>query len=121
MIHPDRDEDLLLLAHGALPPLRAVQTRLHLCRCADCRRRFSDLRAASHALAAAVRGPRMPRWSLPALAPGGTVIAVWTLMAATVLVIVLLTVLTERGHHQAPDATRAGGPCRPDLPSDRCR
>ena len=121
MIHPDRDPDLLLLAHGALPPLRAMQTRLHLRRCADCRHRFSDLRAASSALAAAVRGPGLPRWSLPVLVPDGAVIALWTLLAATVLFSLFLVVLNVRGHHQALASPRSGGPCHPDLPSDRCR
>ena len=119
--HPERDPDLLRLAHRGLPPVTAALTRLHLIRCADCRRRLGDLRTASYALAAAARGPEMPPWSLPRRTPFGGGVAVWTLLAATVLLGIGLVALIVHVHRQPPAAPRIGGPCRPDLPSDRCR
>ena len=115
---PERDLDLLLLAHRALPPVPAVLTRLHLARCADCRRRLDDLRAASHALAAAVRDPGMPRWSPPAR-PAASVAAL--LLAAVLLGTVLVTLAIHGPRRTPAPAPTVGGPCRPDLPNDRCR
>ena len=66
MTHPERDQDLLLFAHGALPPLRAALTRRHLAYCSDCRQRLNQFQATSHGLAGAIRGGQLPRWSFPA-------------------------------------------------------
>ncbi len=52
-----RDQDLLLLAHGALPAPRRLLTELHLRRCRQCRDRQRQLAAASVALAGAIRDP----------------------------------------------------------------
>ena len=123
MTHPERDQDLLLLAHGALPPPKAVLTRLHLARCPDCRRRLDQLQAASHGLAGAIRGPQLPRWSFPT---AGAVVGVATawMLAAVVLLVVLLGTLAVRQHQRVPSgfSTPVGSaPCRPDLPNDHCR
>ncbi len=59
----DRDQDLLLLAHGQLPALRRVLTEAHLrrCpRCQECRERFA---AVSRLLADTIRGPKLASWS----------------------------------------------------------
>ena len=120
--HPERDPDLLLLAHRALPPVSAALTRLHLIRCADCRHRLGALRAASHALAAAIHDPGLARWSPPSPIPSGTAITAWTLLAATVMLAIVLISLAVHNHRQTPAlAPLVGGPCRPDLPNDHCR
>ena len=123
MTHPERDQDLLLFTHRALPPLKAVLTRLHLARCPDCRQRLDQFQAASHGLAGAIRGPQLPRWSFPT---AGAVVGVATawMLAVVVLLVVLLGTLAVRKHQR----TSTGGlvpagsaPCRPDLPNDHCR
>ena len=115
--HLERDPDLLLLAHRVLPPVPAALTRLHLARCADCRRRLGELRTASDALAAAVRDPGMPRWS-PLARSGASVAA---LLLVTVLVGTALVTLAIYGLRRTPvTAPIVGGSCRPDLPNDRC-
>ena len=115
--HLERDPDLLLLAHRVLPPVPAALTRLHLARCADCRRRLGELRTASDALAAAVRDPGMPRWS-PLARSGASVAA---LLLVTVLVGTALVTLAMHSLRRTPaTAPIVGGSCRPDLPSDHC-
>jgi len=121
--HPERDSDLLLFAHGSLSPLRAVLTRWHLARCPHCRRRLNQFQAVSHDLADVIRGPQTPRWSFPT---AGAVLGVATawMLAAVVLLVVLLGTLAVRQHQRVPSGTSTpvgAVPCRPDLPSDRCR
>lgn len=123
MTHPERDQDLLLLAHGALSPVRAALTRLHLARCPDCRQRLSSYRAVSDGMAGVIRGGQLPRWSFPAAGAASGVAAAW-ILAAVVLLAVLLGTLAVRQHRRglsAPPAHAGSAPCRPDLPSDRCR
>ena len=123
MTHPERDQDLLLFAHGALPPLRAALTRIHLVRCPECRLRVGQFRAVSHGLAGAIRGPQLPRWSFPAAEAALGVATAW-LLAVAVLVVLLVGTLAVRQHPRAPGipaAPAGSAPCRPDLPSDRCR
>ena len=96
MTHPERDQDLLLLAHGALPPLKAALTRLHLICCLDCRRRRGHLQATSQALVVAIRGPQLSRGEFPT-AGGSLGVATAWLLALTVLVVILLgTVVVRR-------------------------
>ena len=122
MTHPEWDQDLLMFAHGALPPLKAMLTRLHLARCPDCRQRLDQFQAASHGLAGAIRGPQLPHWSFPA---AGAVLGVATawMLAVVVLLVVLLGTLVVRQHQRIPSGgpVPAGSiPCRPDLPNDHC-
>ncbi len=123
MTHPERDQDLLLLAHGALSPLQTALTRRHLAHCPDCRQRLNQFQATSHGLAGAIRGGQLPRWSFPAAGASLGVAAAW-LLALAVLVVLLVGTLAVRQHLHTPGAlpVPAGSvPCRPDLPSDRCR
>ncbi len=126
MTHPERDQDLLLFAHRALPPLKAVSIHWHLARCPDCRRRLDQLQASSLGLAGVIRGNQRPQWSFPAsAAPLGTG-AAWLLavVAVAILTVILLgtLVIRERQHLSVSSPTPVGSsPCRPDLPSDRCR
>ena len=122
--HPERDPDLLLLAHGALPPWKAALTRGHLARCGDCRRRLTQFQSVSSGFAGAIRGPASSRWSPPG--PSAFRPPLWLLaaMLLTTLFLVVLGTLAVRGLHPAPAGSRpptAAVPCRPDLPSDRCR
>lgn len=120
MTHPERDQDLLLFAHGALPPLRAALTRFHLARCSECRQRVGQFQAVSQGFAGAIRGPQLPRWSFPAAGAAFGVVTAW-ILAVTVLLVVLLGTQAVRQHRQARRAPAVSAPCRPDLPSDRCR
>lgn len=60
-----RDQDLLLLAHGALPPLRRAFAESHLRRCRHCRERKEHLGMVSRQLAGAIRGQDLPAWIPP--------------------------------------------------------
>ena len=125
MKHPARDADLLLLAHGALPLGPALLTRLHLLRCAGCRARLSQLQAASQLLAGAVRGRDLPRWQWPRPAfPALAAAVVGLLLVLAVGIVLVIGTQIARSRVPAPSGVAApapSGPCRPDLPSDRCR
>ena len=91
-LDPAWDQDLLLLAHGALPPWPRLRVRLHLLRCEGCRDRLARLMQTSVLLAAAVRDPGLPAWSR-----AGAVFrakpnpALWRAAAAGLLAVVLLS------------------------------
>ena len=120
------DQDLLLLAHGALPLWPRLRVQLHLRRCPRCRTRLTALTQASSILASAVRGPGLPAWSRAdavsrALLPRKRfpqLALVLALGVALTLCLIAWTALAPALHPAVPAA--AGG-CRPDLPNSRCR
>lgn len=119
MIHPEREQDLLLLAHDALSPWPTLRTRWHLTRCPDCRHRLAQMETASLGLAGVIRGPGLPRWSPPtACAPILPVL--WVLLVTTALLLIVLGTMAVRSHSHAVRTIPTGN-CRPDLPNDRCR
>jgi anti-sigma factor RsiW len=131
----DRDENLLLLAHGELPALRRGLTRLHLNRCPRCRERQEQLEAVSRVLAGALwrttapGGPSAPaaRLTQPAgMAARRPSPAIVVALAVLLSLMALAGVLRFAATHDGP-APRAAQPagaddgCRPDLNNDRCR
>jgi hypothetical protein len=89
MKHMD-DQDLLLLSHGALGPLRSLAAQMHLRRCADCRQRYGGLCTVSVAVATALR-VGLPAWKptiagVVKLLVGVTVVAIGVLYAEIVVV-----------------------------------
>lgn len=122
MTHPERDPDLLLFAHGVLPPLRGALLRRHLARCPDCRRRMQEFQAVSHGLAASIRDPQMPRWPRPMPSLALPVLAVWLIGGLALLTIILGTLVVQSRRPVSPQPSPSVSmPCRPGLPSDRCR
>ncbi len=125
MICAQRDQDLLLFAHHELGPVRRALTSLHLRRCPRCQERSARLSHISDVLADTLRPrsqpPRAWRQGTPALRQPSSMTGVW-------IVAVLLASLTAAAlvsavrHVRAPVVSqRLSVPCRPDLPSDRCR
>ncbi len=105
---PPWDQDLLLLAHGALPLLTRLRVQAHLLRCSVCRARLSHLLRASAFLAAAVRGPDLPPWSLSrAVARARPRPALWRAAVAGVLLAVLLCTAALVVTHSQDAAARA--------------
>jgi len=128
------DEDLLLLAHGQLPPPRRLRALMHVRNCAACRSRVAQFGRASGLAARALGDPRDPRPWMPAPLGGGGflaalagVLATWPgrLLLLAALTIVLLTgfVAVRTLQHRAAVAAPSPGdePCRPGLPNDLCR
>lgn len=119
------DQNLVLLAHGALPLWPRLWMLIHLRRCAQCRDRITHLNAASGLLSLAIRGSDLPPWSLAqavsrAAAPPLPRWLVALVLAALVsgLCVTAYRVLTPAPR---PAASSAAGGCRPDLPNSRCR
>lgn len=92
-----------------------------------CRERHSQFATASRQVAAAVRGSRAPLW--PHRIGQGISKSGWRLTSLTALLIVSGIGLAA-GEMRIHAASRAAHPvcgearpipCRPDLPSDRCR
>ena len=122
-----RDQDLLLLAHRALPVGHKLWVQVHVTLCARCAARLTQFEAASSKTAAALRGSDLPRWTRPyaqGALTAARIAAVW--LAALVVLLVLSAVVISRevhlfrGNRQQLPTTSDGG-CRPDLPSDKCR
>ena len=117
------DQDLLLLAHGALPLAPRLRAELHLRRCAECAARQALLTQTSSLLASEIRGPGLPAWSLAAAvsrasppAPKWLLVTALAVLVVAVCLFVYLSFITPR---PAPHSFLGG--CRPDLPNSRCR
>ena len=120
------DQDLLLMAHGALPLGPRLRVSAHLKRCPECRTRLAELTQTSLRLAAAVRGPGQPAWSrADALArvalPGGRLLLPALIGLVTVLVVVCGWIAWTALAPPPPAPHSVSGGCRPDLPNSRCR
>ena len=125
------DHDLLFLAHGELSYPRRIMVQRHIRSCPRCQERLAQLTAASHRIAAAVRQPGAPPWTprvRPSvlasgkLAPTITVLTVTALIGVGIVVTTLVSI--NRGCSPSPQSVPGnviGVPCRPGLPSDRCR
>jgi len=87
--HPS-DQDLLMLAHRSLGPLKFVEVRLHVLRCAECRRRCAEFGLLSSAVASTLR-LGMPAWK-----PGIVALKLKLLIGVTVLATGVL--VTEAVH-----------------------
>lgn len=59
----ERDQDLLLLTHGELAPLRRLITQRHLLKCSRCRERQARFAVVSAGIQGALRPDLPPRWS----------------------------------------------------------
>ena len=122
-----RDQKLLLLAHNQLTPMARLATLAHVRNCAKCSARQARLGAVSQQIAGSLRPSGLAPWQ-PAPPSGllGTLSLSMKLMLLTALLMIALTsaiVVTniERARgHQAP-APGTFGPCRPDLPNDKCQ
>ena len=125
-----REQDLLLLAHGALPLPRRLLTQMHLRRCASCQERYGRLQNASYALAGGVRGPKAALWS-PALnnASAGSrlshfqlslLLAFIALVTVVTLYMVVNGAISRRHSASRPPSVPSQG-CAPGLPNDQCR
>ena len=123
MIHPERDSDLLLLVHGELSPAKEIITRWHVAGCLECRQRMARFQSVSQTLGVAIRGRQLPRRFYPATQVWLGVPRVWLLAAAAVIVLVFgtLSVMVHTPAFQRSSRPAANIPCRPDLPSDKCR
>ena len=78
------DQNLLLLTHRALGPIRSGVARVHLMACADCRRRQQELLSLSVATAAAFR-IGMPAWRPIGVAIGVKLLAGVAVLATGIL------------------------------------
>lgn len=65
MICHDRDQDLLLLSHEALPAWRRLLAEAHLRRCPRCQERFQQYQTVSRSLSLTLAAPGRPVWSAP--------------------------------------------------------
>lgn len=74
-----QDQDLLLLAHRSLGPVRSIGAKLHLARCKDCRARYGAYASLSLMVASLVR-VGMPAWK-----PLGLALSLKVLVAASVV------------------------------------
>ena len=120
------DQDLLLLAHGALPLWPRLRVQLHLRRCPQCRMRLAALTQASSFLASAVRGSRLPAWSRAdavsrALLARRRFSLLAVILVAGITAALGLIAWTALAPASRPAVPAAAGGCRPDLPNSRCR
>lgn len=121
------EQDLLLLAHNQLSPLRRLAAERHLNRCEECRGRLARLTAVSHQIAAALRPAGLPAWKPASSGRVGILpFTPATLVLVAALVLVLASAVVVTAHIRAKDAHARPvgvvfGPCRPDLPNSRCR
>ena len=123
--HP-RDENILLLAHGALPLWRSLWTQWHLRRCLQCQARYAALAQTSAALAAALRGPDAALWqpAAPAVSLRFAAISLAGLITLLCLFCGLFyfTLYVKQSPETPTGKTRpASEGCAPNLPDDRCR
>jgi anti-sigma factor RsiW len=124
MKHARYDQDILMHAHGLLSPAAQMRTQLHLIACADCRSRLAQLQATSGMVAAAVRGPDLPRWR-PANAAnagsqiGPSALTVW--IVALVLITGLIVGVIHARFSQPRFQPIMSQPCAPGLPNDHCQ
>jgi anti-sigma factor RsiW len=129
----DREQDLLMLAHGELSLWRRLPLLAHLRRCASCRQRRERLADVSVMVAGAIRSAERPPWAPPTdgrssnrlvgRPPGlRLVILALTLAAFGALAYALIARVhrTDMARPGTPPSSSAGG-CLPNLPNDRCR
>ena len=116
--HADRDQDLLMFAHGELAFLPALRLQRHLSGCPDCRRRLAALNTVSAGFAGVIGSRRGP-WTPRRITSRDSLITAALLAATVALVIAAFIVHHQVSHASAPPP--ASTPCRADLPSDRCR
>lgn len=120
----DRDQDLLLLAHGELPLLPRLRLLAHLRRCPRCRQRQADLAGVSAALAGAIRPRGRGPWTPPRMAaPSGVMAALslWLLVLMVACVLGGLSVVIWHNAHLRQARNSASIGCAPNLPNDHCR
>ncbi len=127
MSHEEKtDQDLLLLAHGALPAGARLRMSAHLKRCPECRARLAGLAQASSQIASAVRGPSLPAWSRAdavsrAARPGRRLVLPALIVFISLAVALFVIARTAFAPSPYPAARAAVSGCRPDLPNSRCK
>ena len=128
----DREQDLLLLAHGRLSAGRRLLIQSHLRRCPQCSERLEQLRLVSGLVADVFRGPDMPSWATQSAARQTLAVSAPVrvfLIAGIALVLFVLGFMTVRLLVPQSDVLPRAGQttrpseedCRPGLPNDRCR
>ncbi|HEY3331520.1 MAG TPA: hypothetical protein VGK19_15930 [Capsulimonadaceae bacterium] len=85
---PITDEELLLAVHGELSPAAAVKVAWHVSRCASCRSRKADFKAAAVSTAAMLRETGMRPWR-----PGDFLANALTIASLTVVIAVAIVSL----------------------------
>ncbi len=130
MMCEERDQNLLLLAHGALPLWQRWMLQAHLLRCPVCQRRYAQLTESSRLLSSVLHQPGRPMWSpvsMPAPASAHSArLTKWSLLLlalflslATLSIRLLfpsflpLSALFRPGHHSCQNVTGVSGPNRP--------
>lgn len=126
----ERDQDLLMMAHGELSWSARLRLTVHLLHCVNCRERYAQFVAVSSALARAIRDPAplsSPGRRNPLL-PKGAGVPWLSLIALGVLLILLGWIAVQTAgrliHGNYADSSlhnRSDVGCRPDLPNDHCR
>jgi len=126
------DHDLLFLAHGELSYARRIMVQQHVRSCPRCQERLAQLTAASYQIAAAIREPHMPAWR-PRVYPPWTAplkdapVVIALMVTISIAIGIAVTKSTSFSHGCSASVIRSvpgnkvDQPCRPGLPSDRCR
>lgn len=130
----ERDQELLLLAHGALSLPRRLVVRAHLRQCAACRERYERMAQVSSALSAALAPPAQRPWApvwnwKPTGTRGATLgarmLAVFSalliILAATILYVAFSNPRASCANRATPAAPKSPDGCSPYLPNDHCR
>ena len=122
----DREQDLLLLLHGELPPLRRRLLLAHLSRCSRCRQHKEKLSDVCSLIAGAIRAPDMPPW-LPERNRGTLpYLRSYTLFVVLLVLVAGLLVYTKSAHSKASHPVTSRSQqlsetgCAPNLPNDHC-
>ena len=123
----NRDQDLLLLAHGELPLSRRLRVRIHLRRCTACQQRYQRWLSASTALAAVLHKPGAQGWS-PALTqspfvlrrPALLLLLLLSLISLFLCRVIYMAVTPGPDVTQRLNSTQTPG-CAPGLANDHCQ
>lgn len=117
------ESDLLLHGLGELSFWRSWLVSLHLAHCSGCRRKAAELAALSGRMARALRpagGAARPPKPAVTVAQGWLAVACIVLVVAGLILGVRFAALRMSGSSPSA-AAQQDIPCRPDLPSDKCR
>lgn len=127
-----RDQELLLLAHGALSLPRSLAVRAHLRRCDFCRQRYTRLAQVSSTLAGALSAanttPWTPAWGVARTPPSA--FRPRLLLGLSALLLAVICAALYLAYSRPPASCNHGGIPAPSLsapsralttPDDPCR
>ena len=109
----DHDQDVLLLVHGGLSPVRRLLTEAHVRCCPRCRERRERFGAASGLLAESIRGRDRMTWRPfvpPTVAAPGMARARWALALSLLLAMVSIAAMIWRVREFLPAANASLAP-----------